>query len=599
MNYNLTYWVKAIFTGVLLYCLWRVTYFLYAHHYQDIIDIISAQLPLDTNADILKQNKMLRIFFSILKGFIVLLDLICVRRAYLNLIEKKRQEVSGKSAFMVVGDSLKENLEGFKKLPHDIKYGLLAILVLQLIAFTFLIVKLPYNYDEIYTYNHFSGRGIIASLTDYHVPNNHILHNVISTFFLSFPIDELVGIRLISYLAGFVSTIYFFKLASEILPLRIAVVITALLVFSYPFVYYSIQARGYGLLILFSILTTYAFFKLLSKDNTRKYMALYTVISIAGFYTVPSFLYFFIVINVLLFIHVLIHFNLKKFAGFVLSNLIIGGTTALLYMPIVIFNSSKALTENNGVIQRDTEYINNNLKEHLYQVRDFFAGSSAIGPGWIFMLLGAALIFVFHKKYNVRFAATTIITLLLSPVIIMYLHQTIPFPRTWSYLMIPICLSIGLLLHLILSGGQYLLKNRSITTLSTSITFAVVFVISGIMLARFSRKFEEAQYIDRVVKRYVELLDAKISGANTYTNTYTPGGDMSFYLAEAIAFEKLRRTNHEQPLKFGMLSSWEDNPLYDVIILDKKYPDHRIEYDKYDRVMYENDFFIVHTRKGL
>jgi hypothetical protein len=63
---------------------------------------------------------------------------------------------------------------------HRVQHGLtLAFIVVIGVALRLYLIHQPLHYDEAYTYLHFASRGIRAVITDYHAPNNHVLHSVL------------------------------------------------------------------------------------------------------------------------------------------------------------------------------------------------------------------------------------------------------------------------------------------------------------------------------------------------------------------------------------------------------------------------------------
>lgn len=114
------------------------------------------------------------------------------------------------------------------------------------------------GHDEAYTYVAFAGRSLLAVLSDYHLPNNHILHSL-----LVFISTRLLGaapwaVRLPAYLAG-VALIPLAYLAGRALYNRGAGLLAAALTAALPvLVDFSVDARGYTLMAVFSLLAVLA-----------------------------------------------------------------------------------------------------------------------------------------------------------------------------------------------------------------------------------------------------------------------------------------------------------------------------------------------------
>ncbi len=597
MQHNITRTVTLIFVALLLYTLLYINWFLFSNTSAEIVTEVCKQLYLPHLTEEYQNNSNTIRLINMVRGLVLLIDLILLFRIYSALVNKNY--LLGSSvhrAFDSIGYSLLENYEHIKTQDRIIRLGLLTILSLQFISFSYLIIYSPYSYDEVHTYTHFSGIGIFSSMAYYPLPNNHILHNVCSVFFLSLPIGRLVAIRLISFLASFVSTFYFYKMASKIVTPKASILATALFSFSYPFVLYSNQARGYSLIILFAVLCCYAYLCIINETNKLKYIILYSLSSILGFYAIPSFLYFFVVINALMLLTTLIPFNRKRIVQFITANLVIAVITFLLYLPIIQRNSWEALSQHSGLPPGETRGISELIKAHLYALRDYIAGTNAVGFDWIYLLLGIVAVSIIRKNKTSRYTGLMIMALILSPVVIINIHQTVPFTRTWSYLIIPICLAIAIVFDLIGSGVSYLLKSKR-TVILNSIFNLLVIAGSISMLYRYDKKHKVDYEIDYVVNNYTNMLEGKIKSMTTYSNTYG-SGDMAFYLSEGFAFKNMVMTSDQQ-LNFRPINTISEQPLCDFIVLDKKLSTQQNGLDLYQKVNYENDYFILYIRKDL
>lgn len=185
MQERIARYIKIFFGLLVLYLLWQCTSFLYVHHYSEIVDNICGQLYLPELADAYKASSKWQTLFKVAKVLVLLVDGVWAYRMYRVMTDKGARLVSRyyERIFTTVGDSLWGTYHEVRNSPPYIRLGLAAILVIQLVVFTKLLFTLPYHYDEIFTYTNFSSKGFLASMAYYHVPNNHILHNLISVFF--------------------------------------------------------------------------------------------------------------------------------------------------------------------------------------------------------------------------------------------------------------------------------------------------------------------------------------------------------------------------------------------------------------------------------
>ena len=126
----------------------------------------------------------------------------------------------------------------------------------------------PVRYDEAYTYLYFAKFPFAHILTDYTLPNNHVLHSLlvkisviclgVTEFALRFP-TFLAGVALI--VAGY----YYARTYLEKIP---AFFFAAIIAVSHYAIFYSVNARGYSLSALLLVCAAYSVSRLM-KDSTR------------------------------------------------------------------------------------------------------------------------------------------------------------------------------------------------------------------------------------------------------------------------------------------------------------------------------------------
>lgn len=596
MQERIARYIKIFSAFAFLLVLVAVAWPLYAYHYEAFVTEVGKNLYLHELTDHYSHSSQGYKYFWLARWVALLIVLLWSLVVYrITVGNKSIIGGRGDRIFDALARSVVSNYLFVKNLKPAIKHSLGTIILIQSGVFLFFLYHLPYHYDEAYTYVFFSGKSILTSLTFYPLPNNHVLHNIISGVFLLLPLNEIVAIRMASYIASIFTTYYFFKLALKLLPAELSIITTSLFTFSFPFVLYATQARGYALLTFFAVLCMYSLVCTAENKSTLKYLCLYSVSSILGFFTIPSFLYCFAVVNVFFLLHFILRFELKNSFRFVVSNLVIFGVTILLYIPLIIRNSWKALTANNGVIKRDIQYIKGNMKSHLQDVYEFFMGGSSLSFHWIYLLLTFAIVHFFFRGYINRLTSSMLIVLLLSPVPIMFMHGAIPFPRTWIYLMIPFSLCMGLMLHVvsILAGMGVKKFHVRLPSLQPA-TFILIVVISVAMLNRFYKRHFETQAIDYVTGRYAEVLKHKLPSVRSYGFFR---GDMSFYLSECLNFEYVRHVKGND--WEAVLLTNDSKPTCDMLVLDKTTTDSQLILEDYYLIPDNNPFFLVYLRKGL
>jgi MFS family permease len=106
---------------------------------------------------------------------------------------------------------------------------------------------------------------------------------------------------------------------------------------SYPVFIYSFLARGYLLLFLFFTVALYAIIELcFSNGYKRRYGYLFVIASIAGLYSIPSFLYALAGLFLFAFIILLNQKRIAVIFQLVKYGFVIAAVTAVLYLPVLI-----------------------------------------------------------------------------------------------------------------------------------------------------------------------------------------------------------------------------------------------------------------------
>lgn len=152
--------------------------------------------------------------------------------------------------------------------------------------------------DELYTLDYFTIQPLSVTLTDYHVPNNHVFYNLINNLYLRIlgidDINLLLDHPWVIRLPGLVYAICMiwlvWLLAVSIADRLTAAMAVIFMLTSVGWVHFALQVRGYGLSMLFLIAIVVLVHKVWS-GSSRKYMLILAVSVAGSIYTLPSNLY--------------------------------------------------------------------------------------------------------------------------------------------------------------------------------------------------------------------------------------------------------------------------------------------------------------------
>lgn len=196
--------------------------------------------------------------------------------------------------------------------------------------------------DEIYTLRNFVFQGLPTVMSDYHVPNNHILSNVFHWLWIQLSgitdlgqlLDQAWRIRLWPGLLAFATIGMVYRLGRQATdPLGGAIAVVVLLT-TLAFGNFALQVRGYSLSMLLITGLIYGAFRVLSAQAVDRISVAALALSVLGLlYTIPSNLY--VVAGAGIMLAVLLGKNHKRTVIIALSAMSGGGLAAVaLYLPM-------------------------------------------------------------------------------------------------------------------------------------------------------------------------------------------------------------------------------------------------------------------------
>lgn len=279
--------VLSVFSFSILY----PVFFVASNYYGDFIKFIFALENYQT-VESYVANKNAEIIYKIFKAS-TLLVFAWVGYTWYDYFSfcKSKTAIFLKQVSNSISFSIKNNIQIYNELTTLLKTVFIAVFVVQFIGYSYILFQSPSQYDELFSYRYFSSKGIWASLSYYPVPNNHVFYNICSSFALWLPFSDEKLMRLPSIVASIITTFYFFKLALSALKKTTSLIITALLLSSYPFILFSISARGYSFVSLFTVFLIYSSLKILTNRATKKHWYLFFASIVLGLLSMPTFAY--------------------------------------------------------------------------------------------------------------------------------------------------------------------------------------------------------------------------------------------------------------------------------------------------------------------
>lgn len=291
----------------------------------------------------------------------------------------------------------------------------------------------PMRYDESYTFLNFANQDF-TSLFNYPLPNNHVLHTLLirlSTLIFGY---DPQSIRLTAFLSGIAIIPLTFCFCRKLIPKTSGFLASALVsVFPYM-VLYSVMARGYSLMVALTLALALIGFCITERLSFTG-CALLSLISALGMLTMPSMLFAIAGVNLWL-VCLLIrkqHFK-TVLDGFVIPCAAMTFIfTVMLYIPSIIVSGVRPIVANRFVRSLPWEDFFSGIYPHLSMIVSDFSRDVPVPIIVICAILLAAGVSGAVKKRN--WAILLLLpSLLIGSGVVFLLKHSIPFVRTWMYL---------------------------------------------------------------------------------------------------------------------------------------------------------------------
>ena len=324
---------------------------------------------------------------------------------------------------------------------RDTVYTFISLGVITLIGLYLRIIDLNQSiaYDEAYTFIHFASRPFKHILADYSAPNNHIFHTILVGISYRFFGGEAWALRLPAFTAGILMIPAMYIAARRFFSQHQALAASGLVAVIPLFINYSVNGRGYTMLVLFALLLA-NFAGILVVQRSKPALLAFTLTAALGFYTVPIFLYPMAgislwVVFTLFLTKVPQQEKLRRLAEFLGACLVAGVGTLLLYSPVILFGSGLSSIVGNEIVKAlSWSTFLENLDPRLLKAWNKWM--IGIGPIFEYVFLGGFLISVlFYRKVSDRKLSLPLqVVLALAVAVLLVLQRVSPLPRIWIFL---------------------------------------------------------------------------------------------------------------------------------------------------------------------
>lgn len=368
------------------------------------------------------------------------------------------------------------------------------------------------EHDEAYTAVVFAFEPLVNGLTDYHFPNNHVFHTFLVhlTYKLFGPVEWAV--RMPAFIASVLLAPSGFILAKRWYGARVAWLSGVLIAALPDTIHYAVNARGYSLMALFTLLTFILVLYARQQKNEAAWF-LSVITGGLGFYTLPIMAYPLAIIYGWLVLSWILKLYGQGYSSisFLFHILVTGISTAifglLLYVPIFLNWGFKSLFANSYVAAMDQTLYSQTILSRLSESWLVLNQGDVPGFGYI-LIAGFILSIIFHWKINRDKIPISLLSLIIITLLLIIQRPNV-YNRTWQffYPLASIWVSAGWIA--LVDGLLRFTKvnNRKVSVFTTGL-LALLFFINGFTYLRdqIPKSVEGYGYIERASVYIMDLL---------------------------------------------------------------------------------------------
>lgn len=334
------------------------------------------------------------------------------------------------------------------------------------------------SHDEAYTYNAFASGSLWTTLSDYHLPNNHILLSILINITTKLLGNHPWTLRIPSLLAGVVMIPVVYLVARRLYSRETAILAAGMVAVFPKLVEYSSAARGYILLELIALILLGLADYARTKKNRFAWLLL-AVFSALGFFTIPIMLFPFGAIFLWLFLSALVtdvgdayasRFDFLK--DWFWSGMGAAALTLVLYAPILLKDANLLLNNRfvRPLVWEGYPFI------VLERLLDTWGQWTANVPQWLVSVGVAGLVssLVFHgwiARHRVPLQAAFVLWI----VVVLAVKRPNAEPKVWSFLM-------AFMLMWAAAGVVEMLKKLPFLARGTVLSKALLASVLGLLL---------------------------------------------------------------------------------------------------------------------
>jgi len=203
------------------------------------------------------------------------------------------------------------------------------------------------GYDEAFSAINCAGIHPFQTISYYMLPNNHVFFNILNNICFNWSNDKIFTGRLISGFFYILTMLFAFDWINSLIKNKWIAFVSVLFVGAQFYIWgFGFQARGYEIYLFCHLMCIRTLLRYLHNQNSD-FLLINSFFVITGFWTVPTFFYYFLIQCIVLLFHQFVKKKIDYVVYFYGLLTLIG--IFLVYSPIILFSGFKALIGNKYV----------------------------------------------------------------------------------------------------------------------------------------------------------------------------------------------------------------------------------------------------------
>ena len=312
--------------------------------------------------------------------------------------------------------------------------AVIVLLILAGIALRMWHMELPIRHDESWTYLYFTWKPYFVILTDYSSNNNHVFHTLLTKLSIDLFGDSSWSLRLPAFVAGCILLPLSYFVTLRFFGQAVALVSLACVTCWPMLIDYSGNARGYTLMVMFTLLLLLVAERFRSHQDASSVL-LFVIVAPLGFWTHPTFLLPTGAIGFWLLACVLIQYPMHQWRRVLwpifIAGFLAAGVTLVLYSPVFLRSGVESV-----VIHKDAPDLPvlSILEEATNWLRTVWNDlSTGIPAPILYVLIAGLLIGMFRYAKLTAHAVPLWIAWVLWTLVVVRLLGVYPPSRAWIH----------------------------------------------------------------------------------------------------------------------------------------------------------------------